>query len=95
MKHAYILDNLMLPVPELIHIPVNLRQADILVKMVLKIFYRSRLAHRIRQPGFHKTAEDFILDLIESDAGKNLVKYDVSAIYGDVLYLRYELSRSL
>ncbi len=80
MQYAYILDNFMLTVAELVQITVYLRQTDILIEMVFQVLGSSRLACRIGQPRLYQLSEHRILDPVEAHTVKHTVKYQVCPV---------------
>ena len=91
MKDAYVLNYLMLVIAQFVQITIDLRQADIFIKMILQILHCRSFACRIRQTGFYKLAEYLIIYPVESHAVKDTVKYQVRSIDRDVGYARKHL----
>lgn len=94
MQHAYVLHDLMLAVAELVQIAVYLRQAYILVKMVLQIFCCRRLACRVGQPRLYQLPEYRALYPVEPDIVEYTVKNQVSSVYRDVCDARKHMFRT-
>ena len=84
MAHADVLYDFVLMVAKFVKIAIDSGKIHILVKVVFHIFHRSSLARWICQTGFHKLAEHFIVNTIETNPVKRAVKYQVASVEKDV-----------
>ena len=75
MAHAYVLYDVVLMVAKLVKIAIDFWEIHIFVKVVFQIFHRSSLASWICQTGFHKLAEHFVVNTIETNPVKRAVQY--------------------
>lgn len=55
--------------------------------MVFQVFNCSGLARRICQTGFHKLAEHFVINPVETNTVKCTVQYQVTAIEKDIAHI--------
>ena len=84
MAHADVLYDFVLMVAKFVKIAIDSGKIHILVKVVFQIFHRSSLARWICQTGFHKLAEHFIVNTIETNPVKRAVRYQVASVEKDV-----------
>ncbi len=84
MAHADVLYDFVLMVAKFVKIAIDSGKIHILVKVVFQIFHRSSLARWICQTGFHKLAELFIVNTIETNPVKRAVQYQVASVEKDV-----------
>ncbi len=68
MPYADLLHPILLRVVELVHVPIYLLQAHVILEVTTKIVDRSFLAHGLTDTPYNQVAEFLILDLIEPDA---------------------------
>ena len=87
MAHADVLYDFVLMVAKFVKIAIDSGKIHILVKVVFQIFHRSSLARWICQTGFHKLAEHFIVNTIETNPVKRAVQYQVASVEKDVAHI--------
>ena len=87
MEHADVLYDFVLMVAKFVKIAIDSGKIHILVKVVFQIFHRSSLARWICQTGFHKLAEHFIVNTIETNPVKRAVQYQVATIEKYITHL--------
>ena len=68
MPYTDLLYPLLLGVIELVHVPVDLLQAHVILEVATEIVYRGSLAHGLAYTPYHQVSELLVLDLIEPDA---------------------------
>jgi|GEM_PF-2464742 len=87
MAHAYVLYYFMLMITKLVKIAIDLGQLHVLVKVVFQIFHRSSLARRICQTGFHKLAEHFVINPVETNPVKRAIQNQVTSVEKDIAHI--------
>ena len=88
MLHAYLLDLLPLRVVQLVHVPVYVVKADILVKVRFQVLDCCDLALRLADARNHQMTQDLVIDCIEADAVIDVVQNDLRSVMKGSIYPR-------